>query len=158
MGTFSVVDLDEVVEPVLLLEEVRRRRPGCFQLQGEMHAFVTAVLLRVAGLDAFDLDAQPPNTPTESGNNFGSARRSTTTYATSEEFKKPMSVSESDQIRSFQAQGRLCCLSTQVSLAARVSNRRVTVCGPKGSGEIQTSELAQHAIDRVMNHHRAVWV
>lgn len=59
MGSFSVSDLDEVVELALLLEEVGGRRPGCFQLEGQMHALMAAVLLRVAGLDPLDLDAEP---------------------------------------------------------------------------------------------------
>src|ERR1043166_5751946 len=34
-------------------------RPGSFQLQGEVHALVATVLLRVTWLDPFDLDAEP---------------------------------------------------------------------------------------------------
>jgi hypothetical protein len=60
---FLVEDLDEVVEASLLLQEVASRRFSGFFLQGEMHAFVTAILLGMAGLNAFDANAQaePPD-------------------------------------------------------------------------------------------------
>ncbi len=65
MGPFGVVAADEVVELGLLLKEVLRGRSGGLDLQGQMHALVAAVLLRMAGLDALDLDAEPQR-PTES--------------------------------------------------------------------------------------------
>ena len=58
MRTFVVEDIDEFVETGLLLKEIGGRGLGGFFFQGEMHAFVTAILLRVARLDAFDADAQ----------------------------------------------------------------------------------------------------
>ena len=45
--TLAVVAVDEVVELGLLLQEVVRRRSGGFHLQGQVHALVAAVLLRV---------------------------------------------------------------------------------------------------------------
>src|ERR1700730_17767325 len=54
-----VVAFDELVELGLLLKEVVAGRLGGLQLQGQMHAFMAAVLLRAAGLDALDLDAEP---------------------------------------------------------------------------------------------------
>jgi hypothetical protein len=59
----TVVDLHEGLELASLLKQVLRRRLGRFLLQGEVHPFMPAVLLRVAGLDALDLDpqAQPPH-------------------------------------------------------------------------------------------------
>ena len=42
----------------LLLEHVGHRRFGRFALQREVHALMASVLLRVARLDPFDLDAE----------------------------------------------------------------------------------------------------
>ena|SRR5216684_7516869 len=63
MWSLIVVAVDEVIELGLLLQEVAAGRLGGLQLQGQMHAFVAAVLLRVAGLDALDLDteSEPPD-------------------------------------------------------------------------------------------------
>jgi hypothetical protein len=49
-------NLDELIEAALLLQEVEGCRLGSFLLQGEVHALVPAVLLRVARLDALDAD------------------------------------------------------------------------------------------------------
>ena len=56
MRSFIVVNLDEGIEALLLLQEIERSGLGGILLQCQMHALVTAVLLRVAGLDALDLD------------------------------------------------------------------------------------------------------
>jgi hypothetical protein len=63
MRAFVVEDLKESVEAGLLLKKVGGRRLGGFFLQRKVHAFVTAVLLRMGGLDAFDANAQtqPPH-------------------------------------------------------------------------------------------------
>ena len=55
--------LNEVIKAGLLLQEVGGGRFGGFFLQGEMHALMTAILLRMAGLDALDANAQakPPD-------------------------------------------------------------------------------------------------
>lgn len=55
----DIVAIDEVVEPGLLQQEVVRSRPRGLRLQGQVHTLVAAILLRVAGLDALDLDAEP---------------------------------------------------------------------------------------------------
>jgi hypothetical protein len=62
MRTLLVEDLHELVEAGLLLEEVGGRFRGLF-FQGEMHAFVAAILLRMARLDALNAkaEAKPPN-------------------------------------------------------------------------------------------------
>ncbi len=52
-------DLDELVEPSLLLQKIPNGRLSGLFLQCEMHVFVAAVLLRVTWLDPFDADAQP---------------------------------------------------------------------------------------------------
>ena len=59
MRPLLVVLRDERVEPRLLLEHIRRRRLGGFVLQREVHALVPAVLLRLAGLNPLDLNAEP---------------------------------------------------------------------------------------------------
>jgi hypothetical protein len=58
-----VEDLHELVEARLLLKKIAGGRLGSLFLQREMHAFMAAVLLRMAGLDPFDADAQaqPPH-------------------------------------------------------------------------------------------------
>ena len=63
MWPLAVEDLDEVIEACLLLQEVASRRFGSLFFQRQMHAFVTAILLRMARLDALDADAQtePPD-------------------------------------------------------------------------------------------------
>ena len=63
MRSFGVELLDEVVGAGLLLLEIVDSRFGRLALQCEMHAFMTAVLLRVARLDPLDRDAwsQPPD-------------------------------------------------------------------------------------------------
>jgi len=49
----------EDVELCLLLEDIGASRTGGLLLQSQMHAFVSAVLLRMAGANAFDRDAHP---------------------------------------------------------------------------------------------------
>jgi hypothetical protein len=56
MRSFIVVNLYEGIEALLLLPEIERSGLGGILLQCQMHALVTAVLLRGAGLDALDLD------------------------------------------------------------------------------------------------------
>ena len=48
----------EVIEARLLLKAVHAWRARGFLLQSQVHALVTAVLLRMAWPDAFDGDAQ----------------------------------------------------------------------------------------------------
>src|SRR6185312_12316466 len=57
--SFGVELLDEGIEACLLLQAVEPRRPGRLFLQGQMHALMTAILLRMARLDALDRDAEP---------------------------------------------------------------------------------------------------
>ena len=63
MRPFGIELLDEGIEAGLLLQAVHAWWSGGFLLQGEVHALVAAVLLRVAWLDAFDCDAEaePPD-------------------------------------------------------------------------------------------------
>jgi hypothetical protein len=63
MRPLGVELVQKVIEARLLLKAVHTRWPGCLLFQGQMHAFVAAVLLRPARPDAFDGDAepQPPN-------------------------------------------------------------------------------------------------
>ncbi len=55
--------MDEVVEFGLLLHEIASGWSGSGLFEGHMHPFMAPVLLRVAGLDALELDpeAQPPD-------------------------------------------------------------------------------------------------
>jgi len=59
MRALVVVAVDEVVEPLLLLQEVLSRRFGGLQLQGQVHALVASVLLGTPWFDALDRDAEP---------------------------------------------------------------------------------------------------
>ena len=56
--TFVVENIDELVEAGLLLQKIGCGGFGGFFFQGQMHAFVAAVLLRMAWLDAFYTNAQ----------------------------------------------------------------------------------------------------
>src|SRR5215470_13901272 len=61
--TLVVEDLNEVIEAGLLLQEIGGSGFGGFFFQSEVHALVTAILLGVTRLDAFDADAEakPPD-------------------------------------------------------------------------------------------------
>lgn len=63
MGTFVVVSLSEVIEPVLLFLFVGCGRPNGLRLQGSMHPLVASVLLRMRRLDQLgeDPQANPPD-------------------------------------------------------------------------------------------------
>jgi hypothetical protein len=63
MRTLVVEDVDKFVKAGLLLQEIGSCRLGGLFFQSEMHAFMTAVLLRVGRLDAFNADpqAEPPD-------------------------------------------------------------------------------------------------
>lgn len=63
MEPFLIEVGDEGVEAFLLLQDVLADRLCRLILQGEMHALLSFVLLRMSWLDAFDLDAQaePPD-------------------------------------------------------------------------------------------------
>ena len=58
MWPFVVEGIDEFIEPGLLLQEILSGRFGGLQFQGQVHTLVTAILLRMARLDAFDRDAE----------------------------------------------------------------------------------------------------
>lgn len=49
---------DEVIEALLLLQDVEGGWLGGFLLEGQVQAFVTSVLLGMAGLDALQADAE----------------------------------------------------------------------------------------------------
>src|SRR5579885_836595 len=63
VGAFGVKLAQEGIEPGLLLEAIHAGRARGFLLQGEMHALVPAVLVRMTRLDALDGDAEsePPH-------------------------------------------------------------------------------------------------
>jgi hypothetical protein len=63
MWPLVVILFDESVEARLLLQDVRRGRLGGLRLQRQMHPLMPAILLRMAGLDALDLDpeTEPPD-------------------------------------------------------------------------------------------------
>jgi hypothetical protein len=56
---FLVEDVDEVIKPGLPLQEVETGWFGGFFLQGEMHALMTAILLGMIRLDAFNANPKP---------------------------------------------------------------------------------------------------
>ena len=57
MRPFLIEFLHEVVEFSLLLQDVSARRAGSFSLQSQMHAFMTSVLLGMAGPDSLNRDS-----------------------------------------------------------------------------------------------------
>lgn len=58
MWALLVEALDEGIEPRLLLQHVAGGRLGGFLFQGQMHPLVPAVLLRLAGGDALNLNPE----------------------------------------------------------------------------------------------------
>ena len=60
MGPLVVELFDEGIEADLLLQDVGAGGAGGFLLQGQVHALMTAVLLRMPGFDPFDADAEAP--------------------------------------------------------------------------------------------------
>src|SRR6185312_2242349 len=56
---FGIELADEGIEAFLLLQAIGARRPGGFPFEGEVHALMASVLLRVARLDAFDRNTKP---------------------------------------------------------------------------------------------------
>ena len=58
MRSFVIVNPDELVEAFLLLQEVEGCGLGGFLLEGQVHALVATVLLRMARLDALQADAE----------------------------------------------------------------------------------------------------
>jgi len=59
MRPVIVVTLNEVIKTVLLLQEVIAGWTGGLLLEGQVHAFVAAVLPGIALLDTFDGNAKP---------------------------------------------------------------------------------------------------
>ena len=57
MGPFVIEFVQEDVELGLLLQNVGARRTGSFSFQGEMHAFMPAVLLGMTRADPLNGDA-----------------------------------------------------------------------------------------------------
>ncbi len=57
MGPFVIEFLQEGVEPGLLLLDVGARWASGFFLEGEVHAFMTTVLLRMTGPNPLNGDA-----------------------------------------------------------------------------------------------------
>src|ERR1700686_4048332 len=59
MRPLAVVALDEAIEACLLPQEILRGRMSSFLLERQVHALMTAVLLRAAGPDALDANPEP---------------------------------------------------------------------------------------------------
>ena len=59
MRPLVVEDLDKLVEPGLLLKKIGSRRFSGFFLQGQMHALMATVLLRMTRLDPFNANTEP---------------------------------------------------------------------------------------------------
>ena len=59
MRPVLVVALDKRIEARLLLQHIGGRRLGRFLLERQMHPLVPPILLRVAGLNTFQLNAEP---------------------------------------------------------------------------------------------------
>jgi len=54
MRAFAVELAHEGIERGLLLQSIEARRASSLLLQGQMHALMASILLRMAGLDALD--------------------------------------------------------------------------------------------------------
>src|SRR5450755_2046307 len=51
--------LDKRIKPLLLLEEIGFRGPGCLSLERSVHSLVPTVLLRASWTNTFELDTEP---------------------------------------------------------------------------------------------------
>ena len=58
VGPLAIEFLHERIEASLLLQTVHAGWPRGFVFEGQVHALVAAVLLRVAGPNALDVDAE----------------------------------------------------------------------------------------------------
>src|SRR5437899_883760 len=54
MWALMVVAVEELIEARLLLQEILRGRPGGLFLERQVHALMTTILLRMAGLNALE--------------------------------------------------------------------------------------------------------
>ena len=59
MRPVLVIAFDERIEARLLLQHIRGCRLGRFLLERQMHPLMPSILLRVAGLKALQLNAEP---------------------------------------------------------------------------------------------------
>lgn len=65
MRASVIVNIHEVVEAPLLLQEVEGGGRGGFGLECQVHALMASVLLRLAGADPLEADAEPQPTDGE---------------------------------------------------------------------------------------------
>jgi hypothetical protein len=59
MRPVIVVTLDKVIEPALLQQKIVAGWFSCLLLEGQVHLLMAAILLGMAGFDAFDPDTEP---------------------------------------------------------------------------------------------------
>src|SRR5580704_6651631 len=130
MRSLPVVIVDEGIELGLLLQEVLSWRFGGFFLQGQVHAFVPAVLLWITWSNTLDADpeAQPPHRELAEAKEGAVAREGHPVVAADRPRQPEVLEGPFKDGKSIDLLGRRQCLATQQVAAGEVGDgQRVAI-------------------------------